>query len=446
MSNPQKPTGLNTTTAQAAKSFQSCAAAACGLDSGSTAKTLNRQCFCRTLNHEKLTAVLNADDFNRDLMQTHPQLFSATAVFISPEQLASIRAIIGATERVIALPSYQHHVLQGGNANALLNPGTAGVFMGFDFHLGENGPKIIEINTNAGGAFLNATLVKAQSACCRVGDSLPLIKNNIDEVIVRMFLREWGLQRQDRPIQRMAIVDESPTQQFLYPEFKMAQRLFAQHGIDTVIAAPEELIYNGRQLFYKNRVIDLIYNRLTDFPLTEPAHQHLLDAYTADAVVVTPNPRHHALYADKRNLAIFCDQTMLKQLGVAQGDIDILQHGIPRTRLVTADNAHQLWQERKHLFFKPTAGFGSRAAYRGDKLTKRVWNEIQSSQYVAQTLIAPSERGVLIDNDEQVALKMDIRAYVYQGEIQLLAARLYQGQTTNFRTEGGGFAPVYITE
>jgi hypothetical protein len=39
---------------------------------------------------------------------------------------------------------------------------------------------------------------------------------------------------------------------------------------------------------------------------------------------------------------------------------------------------------------------------------------------------------------------MDIRAYVYNGEIQLLAARLYQGQTTNFRTQGGGFAPVFV--
>ena len=27
--------------------------------------------------------------------------------------------------------------------------------------------------------------------------------------------------------------------------------------------------------------------------------------------------------------------------------------------------------------------------------------------------------------------------------VQWLAARLYQGQTTNFRTPGGGFAPVY---
>ena len=32
---------------------------------------------------------------------------------------------------------------------------------------------------------------------------------------------------------------------------------------------------------------------------------------------------------------------------------------------------------------------------------------------------------------------------VYDAAVQWVAARLYQGQTTNFRTPGGGFAPVY---
>ena len=42
-------------------------------------------------------------------------------------------------------------------------------------------------------------------------------------------------------------------------------------------------------------------------------------------------------------------------------------------------------------------------------------------------------------------LKLDLRNYVYQGRVQLVAARLYQGQTTNFRTPGGGFAPVFFS-
>jgi hypothetical protein len=41
-------------------------------------------------------------------------------------------------------------------------------------------------------------------------------------------------------------------------------------------------------------------------------------------------------------------------------------------------------------------------------------------------------------------LKVDIRCYAYAGEVQLVAARLWQGQTTNFRTPGGGFARVLV--
>ena len=36
-----------------------------------------------------------------------------------------------------------------------------GVFMGYDFHLTASGPKLIEINTNAGGGLLNAYLLAA---------------------------------------------------------------------------------------------------------------------------------------------------------------------------------------------------------------------------------------------------------------------------------------------
>ncbi len=104
-------------------------------------------------------------------------------------------------------------------------------------------------------------------------------------------------------------------------------------------------------------------------------------------------------------------------------------------------NADDLWRERKRWFFKPVAGFGGKGAYRGDKLTTRVFAEIRRGGYIAQELCQPSERQVSDDS----TLKMDIRNYVYAGKVQMLAARLYQGQTTNFRTPGGGFAPVFIT-
>jgi hypothetical protein len=112
--------------------------------------------------------------------------------------------------------------------------------------------------------------------------------------------------------------------------------------------------------------------------------------------------------------------------------------GIPNTEVVTASAAERLWAERRRLFFKPAAGHGSRAAYRGEKLTRRVWGEILAGDYVAQELVPPSERRI----GPGASMKVDVRNYVYDGRVQLLAARLYQGQTTNMRTAGGGFAPV----
>jgi hypothetical protein len=106
-----------------------------------------------------------------------------------------------------------------------------------------------------------------------------------------------------------------------------------------------------------------------------------------------------------------------------------------RTEAVSRDRADDFWARRRGLFFKPASGFGSRGAYRGDKLTKRVFDEILAGDYIAQAFVPPSERRVEVGG-APVDLKMDLRNYVYRGEVQLVTARLYRGQTTNFRTPG----------
>lgn len=429
-----------------------CNPSACGMAASSSAEKLNSGCFCKTLNRAELDGLLKSDTLNLDLLNSHPQLFSNTSVFISPTQLLQMKNLVHAVERVVQLPEYQQQILPHADKSAIFDSGTGGVFMGYDFHLGITGPQLIEINTNAGGGFLNAALLRAQTDCCRAAEVfLPEVKRHIDEQFIAMFVSEWRTKNATAPLTRIAIVDENPTQQFLYPEFKMAQRLFERNGIEAVIADPQELYFEQSHLIYRQSpndqgvTIDLAYNRLTDFALSNENSSALRAAYLAGAAVVTPNPRDHALYANKRNLAIFSDETALKNIGASDADISNLRAAIPNTQIVSAENAEHLWQERKHLFFKPATGYGSKAAYRGDKITKRVWDEILQGDYVAQQQVPPSERGILVD-EQEIALKMDIRAYVYVGEIQLLAARLYQGQTTNFRTQGGGFAPVFVAE
>ncbi len=413
------------------------------------ATALNRDCLCVTVNRDTLRRDLNADgadaDLYREILATRPNLFSATAVFVTPQQVERMREIIRAVETVVALPAYREAVLAEAPEIARFDPGPCGVFMGYDFHLGPAGPQLIEINTNAGGALLNVALQRAQSACCETMKPLipaPACAGALDDIFHQMFLREWRRQRGEQALTSIAIVDDAPREQYLYPEFLLFERLFRRHGLKAVIAGPAEIRMHNGKLWHENQAIDLVYNRLTDFSLDESRHAVLRQAYLEGSVVLTPHPRAHALYADKRNLVALTDDARLRAWQVPESVTHTLLTGIPRTVPVDAAHAAELWEWRRKLFFKPTAGYGGRAAYRGDKLTRRVWDEIVSGRYIAQEQIAPSERR-LRQNGTEAALKLDIRNYVYDGEVQLLAARLYQGQTTNFRTPGGGFAPVF---
>jgi hypothetical protein len=176
-----------------------------------------------------------------------------------------------------------------------------------------------------------------------------------------------------------------------------------------------------------------------DFSLEGPQHSALREAYLAGAVVITPNPRNHALLADKRNLTVLSDTARLFGFGLP-AELARRSAHVPRTVMVSPDNTTELWQARRSFFFKPATGHGAKAVYRGDKLTRGVWQQILAANYVAQELVPPGERTVMVDAATEPR-KTDIRLY---GHVLLAAARLYQGQTTNFRTPGGGFAPVFF--
>jgi hypothetical protein len=383
-------------------------------------ETLNRDCFCPSLDSERLHQLIES---------RIPNLFAELPLFVARRHVDEMSRVIAAVEEVVALAVYRDIVVARAPEIARFDSGALGVFGGYDFHLGADGPRLIEINTNAGGALLNTALGLAQRACCAGVASMssgPIPAECLEQAFFDMFLAEWRRAGRSGLPRRVAIVDDAPQSQFLYPEFLLFQRLFHRFGVEASILAPEQLA--------SERGIELIYNRLTDFYLEQAPHAALRQAYLSGAAVVTPNPRAHALYADKRNLILLSDETQLRGWGLRETTIETLRAGIPRTVPV----AEGLWSERRKLFFKPAAGHGSRAAYRGDKLTRRVWAEILRGQYVAQELVAPSERRL----SAAVAMKVDVRNYVYAGEVQMLAARLYQGQTTNMRTPGGGFAPV----
>lgn len=407
---------------------------------------LNQQCACVTLDRSALVDGLTkqlsdeADEILSSL--TMQQFFSNVAVFVPSSDLDQMLGIVKAIEAAAALHDYQRQVMSWAPDTAHHNPGPVGAFMGYDFHLSEEGPRLIEINTNAGGAFLNAILTRAQLQCCG-GSTQASWAEDFDEAVIAQFISEWRAQRGSGQPERIAIIDDAPAAQHLYPEFKLAQQLFIKHGIDTVILSPDDLNYESGILYGNNQRIDLVYNRLVDFGLDEPEHAALRAAWLEDAAVITPNPHNHAIFADKRNLAMLSDQAKLIKWGLNSETAEILNKGIPHTILVTESDEELLWKQRRQWFFKPVAGHGSKGVYRGSKLTKSTFAHILASDYVAQAYVPPSERVVLVDGEREM-LKVDVRLYTYSGSLLLAAARLYRGQTTNLRTPGGGFAPLLL--
>jgi hypothetical protein len=404
------------------------------------AEALNRDCDCVGTD---VPAV--RERLGDTLADTHAHLFSAAPVFVARAHLKRMRMLIAAVERVVALPGYQSRVLAGAPAIAIPEQAARGVFLGFDFHITADGPRLIEINTNAGGALLNAAVRGAQRVCCPAVEGFlrdSPAESVLEESIFAMFLEEWRRARGAAPLRRVAIVDDAPEQQYLYPEFLRFRRLFESRGVQASVCDARALTLVDDQLRHGDDVLDLVYNRSTDFYFTAPEHQALAQALTSGAAVVTPHPRAHALYANKRNLALLTDEVLLRDIGVPAEDIAVLLDAIPVTREVTGDGA-SWWQDRRRWFFKPASGYGSRGSYRGDKLTRRVHAQILDGEYVAQALTPAGERHHGTAEGSR-AYKVDVRSYVYAGQLQQLAARLYQGQTTNFRTPGGGFAPVYL--
>lgn len=425
-------------------------AGGCGTECGSApAARLNASCLCVSHEREALVDALEAGSGNDEvaalIAERCPHLFSRQPVFVSHQHADRIAELIGAIESVIALPAWREAVLADAPEIARHDPGARSVFFGYDFHVGENGIALIEINTNAGGALLNAALAHAQHPCLEIAGAAHGAQDarRLELGVVEMFREEWRLGGSGGPLRSVAIVDTDPHNQYLYPEFLLFRTLLAQHGIAALIAAPADLEWRAGRLWHGDTAIDLVYNRMTDFMFEAPSSAAIRAAYLARAAVVTPHPHAHALYADKRNLAILSDRGRLAALGVPAATQDILLAGIPHTELVQADDAERLWGLRRQRFFKPADGYGGRAAYRGDKLTRRVWDEILGGVYVAQAFVAPPERMVTTPSGPE-RLKFDLRAYCYAGKVQWHAARVYQGQATNMRTPGGGFAAVYF--
>lgn len=364
---------------------------------------------------------------------------AATDITLSKSDATFMDEVIVSVHRAVATPLFQETVLARAPEIARAAPQRVkGLFSGFDFHLTTAGPRLIEINTNAGGAFYGA-LIEEQR--WRAGDAEALPLGRWAHIFVQHVREEWALAGRASILRTVAIVDDAPSEQFLRLEFQLAARFLCEAGIDAFVADPREFAYRDGRLWRGGEAVDFVYNRLTSFALERDADGWLREALRDGAVVVSPDPRTHALLACKRNLALLGDDAFLREAGVDPAAHGVLLRAIPRTEEVTPASAARLWDARAEHYFKPMSGFGSRAVYDGAKLTTKTWRELLArGGYVAQQRVDAPRTPVTGAPD----MRFDVRTFAYGTQPFMRLARVYRGQTTNFRTPGGGFAPVRV--
>jgi len=381
-------------------------------------------------------------------IESSPIPYAQSILALPAAQLETMRRAIEILFRLAHSAEYAALVDVDGDATARFDSGARGVFMGYDFHLTAGGPRLIEVNTNAGGALLNglhtAALCdpeKLEWLCCN-----PPPIEAVEHTIVETFRSEFAAVRgEGARLLRIAIVDDRPARQFLRAEFDLFVELFARHGIEARVADTQELTSGAAGgIEVDDWPVDLVYLRDTDFQLSSERTAVLRAAYLSGGVVVTPTPREHHLLGDKRRFEIFCSADRLQALGVGPEEARFLANVVPATRALSAMSHDEAWATRREWVFKPAASFGSRAVYRGDKISKKRFAGIyKDPDFLAQQRVAPATTLVRTPGGDR-EMKFDVRAYAYRDEPFLLGARVYEGQVTNMRSPGGGFSAICV--
>jgi hypothetical protein len=328
--------------------------------------------------------------------------------------------------------AYQAFVQQMAPESAQADPGNKSICMSYDFHVDDSGQlKLIEINTNAAFLLMGFLLYQCKQA------PLPIPDFSLNE-----FFQNCKTEAAlcNLPFANVAIVDEAPSSQRLFIEFLLYEQLFKEFGCSVSINDPKDIQRTADGLYVNDRKIDFIYNRTTDFYLDHENSSGIRAAYLNHQIALSPNPHEYLLLADKKRLIEWSLE--LRHPGPFYDHLAPIRNNLLETDYLTQTNSAEIWGHKKKYFFKPLTSFGSKGSYRGEGISRSYFDQLINNNCLAQEYCPPDERVFEAPGFPSSKLKYDLRFYAYQDRVQLVVARLYQGQVTNLRTPLGGFAPV----
>ncbi len=343
-----------------------------------------------------------------------------------PVSSRDFQAMLGFARNIDALQYNPEYIaaLQDKLPQAVkIEPKYPPMLMGYDFHLTEEGPKLIEINNNAGG------LWEKDDGWIPQPD-IPELEGRLEQRLLRMFDAAW---------RHIVIMDEDIKNQYMLPEMQAYAELLRQDGRKVALLSPEDIDAQHDGLYESGARVDMIYNRHTDFYLETKPMQHIRKAYMQSQVALNPYPRSYALIGDKNRMVDWWREGFLSFL--PQDTRQMIQRIVPQTLVLAEVDEAWAWQQRKGWVFKPAARHGGKGVLLGKSMSRKRFDALDKASTVMQALVPASQ----IELDGQ-KFKFDMRLYMHGDKLIALAGRAWRGQITNFQDSGSGWTPISIVE
>jgi hypothetical protein len=345
-----------------------------------------------------------------------------------------------------------------------IDPGPPDVLLSrLDAFLGADGPRFIEINSDAPAGFgygdrmaevfADLPLFRAFAATRRVhyAPSLPAL---VDAVV-------WTWRARGRPAAAapvIAIADWADVKTRADQEIVCAR--FEAVGFDCVLADPRAMEVSAGRLIANARPVDLVYRRavLTEIVEREGQMQPFLEAYRAGLAVFV-NSFRCRLSEDKAFFAILTDESFASLM--TPEEVELVRRVVPWTRRVAErrtlrggseiDLVPHVIDHRPELVLKPAHGYGGRSVLVGDETTPEAWaaavqDGLREPWVVQERVHIPEEVFPLLEEDGEVGLaplKVNVNPFFVDGADVGAVTRASRSSVINV-SAGGGSVPTFV--
>jgi hypothetical protein len=288
--------------------------------------------------------------------------------------------------------------------------------------------------------------------------SLPA-SNKMLEALLAAF-KEWG--KASDP--RIAIVDWTglPTR----TEFEMFQKYFKQHGVETIICAPEDLTYRDKTLHADGQAVNIVYKRVLTSEFLqrfgeEAALEHPLGQAYRDGSIVLVNSFKAKPLHKKMIFGLLSDPMIMDAAQIdPETQLTLLKH-IPWTRRVQAGTTTFEGQEidlikfikgnQDRLLLKPNDDYGGHGITIGWETDRESWasaiEQAIEHPFVVQERvhIAYEDYPAYVDGKLHIGQRLvDTDPFLFGTNVQGCLTRLSTVTLLNVTAGGGSTAPAFL--